>query len=210
MQSTSNAKSISSSDITIVDNLIGGLTLFPYGIYLLLSALAFYRGWLDWETNNGPPYLGFVLAWLFDLLIRKYYKKRYGFSFGTDEKTARTSSAFGVYGILFFVVLILIWQIDAHFNFQVRLLSLFLGGVLCWRGAIWIKSGWKLPGWAHWITGFFILVMSVSPAILDVPADNMLFGFEGVVELGVLGLATLIISILEHSIFVKIHLLVDE
>jgi len=210
VQSASNTKSISLGDSAIVDNLIGGLTLFPYGIYLLLSALAFYRGWLDWETNNGPPYLGFVLAWLFDWLIRKYYKKRYGFSFGTDENTARTSSAFGVYGILLFVVLILLWQIDVNFDFQVRLLSLFLGAILCWRGATWIKSGWKSPGWAHWIIGLFILGMSVSPAILDVPTDNMLFGFEGVVELGVLGLAALIISILEHSIFLKVHLSVDE
>jgi hypothetical protein len=205
MQSASNAKSVSSGDRNVVDNLIGGLTLFPYGIYLLLSALAFLRGWLDWETNNGPPFLGFVLAWLSYWFIRKYYKRVYGFSFGNGETESRTLSVSGVYGILLFIALILIWLVDANFDFQVRLLSLLVGGFLCWRGMAWIKSGWKWQGWAHLITGCFVLGMSVSPAILDVPTDNMLFGFEGVIELCTLGVAVLIVSILEHSIFAKIH-----
>ena len=204
MQSISSAKSISSHDKNIVDSLIGGLALFPYGIYLLLSAFAFLRGWLDWETNNGPPYLGFVLAWLFDWLIRKYYKKKYGFSFWKNETSSHTSSASGVYGFLFFVAMILIWQIEVKFDLQIRLLSLLFGSAICWRGATWIKNGWNWQGWVHLLTGCFIVGMSVFPAMLNVPTDNKFFGFEGVVELTTLGIATLVISILEHLAFINV------
>ncbi len=68
---------------------LGGLTLIPYAICLLLSALAFARGWLNWKTNGGPPALGYFVAMVLDKQIRRYYRGEYGYSLETSPEEDR-------------------------------------------------------------------------------------------------------------------------
>ncbi len=110
--------------------LLGGLSLTPYGIYWALSAFAFAVGWLNWETNGGPPFLGVLLAYLFDRLIRFYYHKKYNYSFAAaPSKTDNSSTRKAIITVLVVATLVVAWVIEKYIPLPMRLV-LFLFGIL--------------------------------------------------------------------------------
>jgi hypothetical protein len=207
MQSNSVVIDASTGDKKIINELFGGLSLAPYGIFLLLSAYAFAQGWLNWETNGGPPYLGGIFAWLMDKLIRRFYRKKYNFAFGIDpsDKKDKTLTKTGLFLLLSFVVLLIFWYVDATFHFNIRFMPLWFGLFVCLRGIDWLKKGWARYGLTHVLSGIFPICMSVLPFILGVSSNNQYFGVEGIYELTTMGVVILIISILEHLIFLNVR-----
>lgn len=207
MQSNSAVIEATTGNKKIINELFGGLSLAPYGIFLLLSAYAFAQGWLNWETNGGPPYLGGVLAWLIDKLIRWFYRKKYNFAFGIDksDKKSKTSIIMGILIFLSFIGLLVSWYVDANFHFQIRFMPLWFGFFVCLRGIDWLQKGWVGYGLTHVLSGIVPIGMSVMPLVLGVSSNNPYFGLEGVYELFAMGVVIIIISVMEHIIFLNVQ-----
>jgi hypothetical protein len=184
--------------------LIGGLSIIPYGIYTILSALAFALGWLDWKTNDGPPFLGYLLALVFDKLIRRYYDKKYGFSF---DKTSSLSTDPRPMSMVIIVVVVLgiivAWIIDATLYPAVRLLPLWFGALLCLQGFVWLRTSWKSYGWIHLVLGISFIGLSFLPLILNTTSNNHYLGADGVLELMIIGAGAITIGVMEHRILQK-------
>lgn len=178
-------------DKRIINELLGGLSLAPYGIFLLLSAYAFSQGWINWETNGGPPFLGGVLALLLDKLIRWYYKKKYNFVFEFHKrKPERTdpSTTTIILGILAIVGLLAAWFVDAKLHMQIRLMPLWFGLFVFFRGIDWGKKGWIGYGLIHVLLSMLPIGMSVMPLVFNTSSNNQYFGIEGIYELSAMGI----------------------
>lgn len=208
MQSNSAVIEATTGDKKIINELFGGLSIAPYGIFLLLSAYAFSQGWLDWETNGGPPYLGGALAWLIDTLIRWYYRKKYGFTFEIHQPNSSgnsQSSVKRVIEIVAFIGLLVTWYLDVNLHSQVRFMPLWLGLFVCLRGVDWLHKRWTAFGLFHILLGVIPIGMSIAPLILGISPDNQYFGLEGVYELSAMGIVIIAISTMEHLIFLNVR-----
>jgi hypothetical protein len=208
MQSNSAVIEATRGNKQIIDELFGGLSLAPYGVFLLLSAYAFNIGWLNWETNGGPPYLGGVLAWIIDRLIRWFYRKKYNFVFDIDKPNEERIDLSRLKVILVVVALIgllVTWYLDASFHFQIRFMPLWFGVFVCLRGIDWLQKGWTGYGLTHILLGILPIGMSVMPMILGISSDNQYFGMEGIYELSAMGIVIIIVSVMEHLIFLNVR-----
>lgn len=208
MQSESTIE-VETGDKNIIHELFGGLSLAPYGIFLLLSAYAFAQGWLNWETNAGPPYLGGVLAWLFDRLIRWYYRKKYNFTFFSDIREAQKKGiqTFAKGGLILvgLIGLFATWYLDANFHSRIRFMPLWFGLFVCLRGMDWLRKRWVGLGSLHIALGVVPIAMSIMPLILGVSSENKYFGLEGIYELSAMGLVIIVVSVMEHLIFLNVQ-----
>ena len=208
MRSNSAVIQTTRGDKQIINELFGGLSLAPYGIFLLLSAYAFNVGWLNWETNGGPPYLGGILAWVIDRLIRWFYRKKYNFLFDIDkpqENRAKLSKTKVTLTILGLVGLLVTWYLDANFHFQIRFMPLWFDLFVCLRGIGWLQKEWTGYGLTHILLGIIPIGLSTMPFILGISSDNQYFGLEGVYELSAMGIVIVIVSIMEHLIFLNVR-----
>ncbi len=186
-------------------DLMGGLSLIPYGLYAILSALAFAQGWLDWQTNGGPPALGLLAAWLVSKLINRHYRKRYSCSFdGASSNTDGTTSLNGLLVVLIILCFVAAWFVDARIHPPLRALPLLLGSLIVWRGVVWIRANnWPKYGVLHVGMGFSLIGLGLAPLILGVSSHNSYFGIDGILELALGGIATIVIGLIEHSVFLK-------
>jgi hypothetical protein len=208
MQPNSAVIEATTGDKKIINELFGGLSIAPYGIFLLLSAYAFSQGWLDWETNGGPPYLGGVLAWLIDRLVRWYYRKKYGFTFEIHQPKSGGDSQSGLKGIIAvvaFIGLLVTWYLDANFHSPIRFMPFWFGLFVCLRGADWLQKRWTGFGLFHILLGIIPIGMSVAPLVLGISSENQYFGLEGIYELSAMGVVIIVISIMEHLIFLNVR-----
>ena len=198
---TSMTKNSSSRDH--LARLVGGLSIIPYGIYTILSALAFALGWLDWKTNNGPPFLGYLLALAFDKLIRRYYDKKYGFSFDTTSTSTDSRPMPTLIIVVVVLGMIVAWMIDANLHPAVRLLPLWFGALICYRGFAWLRTSWKHYAWVHLGLGILSVGLSFLPLILNTNSNNRYLGIDGVLELSLIGIGAIIVGIAEHRILLQ-------
>jgi hypothetical protein len=208
MQTDTRAIHDSIGDRKIINELFGGLAITPYGIFLILSGVAFALGWLDWKTNNGPPFLGGVFAWIIERLIKKYYQKKYSFSFMDEKETnkyTRQPIISDLFAGLLVAGLLLAWFVEVQFHPQIRLMPLLFGGVVCWRGIDWMRKEWKTFGLIHFLLGCILVGMSFAPLILNVSTETAYFGFEGIYELILSGIVIIIIGIMEHMVFLSVR-----
>lgn len=205
MQSNSAAVQAIKGDKQIISELFGGLSLAPYGIYLLLSAYAFYAGWLDWETNGGTPYLGSALAWIIDRLIRLFYRKKYDFVFDIDKPITKRADSSRPKIILVIVALGLLvaWYLDANYHLQIRLSPLWFGILVGLRGIDWLQKKWTGYGLTHILLSIIPIGLGFMPLVLGISTDNQYFGLEGIYELSAMGIVIIIISLTEHLIFLN-------
>ena len=86
-------------DQKIIDDLFGGLSLVPYGVFLLYAAFAWALGWINWANLGAPLFPGIVAAWLLDRWLSQYYRAKYGFRFGlhktqSDPPTSSSNTKF--------------------------------------------------------------------------------------------------------------------
>lgn len=190
----------------ITRDLLGGLTLIPYGVYALLSALAFAQGWLDWQTNHGPPFLGLVAAWLASRLINRYYRKTYNHAFTTAPSSSadRTTLRTRLFVVLLGLCFIAAWFVDARIHPSLRALPLLLGLFIVGLGIAWIRAK-KWPtcyGILHIGIGLlFVISLGLAPLLLGAPTENSYWGLDGVLELALAGTATIIVGVVEHRVF---------
>jgi len=208
MHSNSAVIETTTGDKAIINELLGGLSLAPYGIFLLLSAYAFSVGWLNWKTNGGPPYLGGVLAWLIDRLIRWYYRKKYNFTFEIPQSRSNQESQSNIKGIVVIVAVIglfVTWYLDENLHSQIRFIPLWFGFCVLLRGMDWLQKRWTGFGLFHILFGIIPIGMSVAPLILGISSDNQYFGLEGIYELSAMGVVIVAISIMEHLIFLNVR-----
>lgn len=208
MQSNSAVIEATTGDKKIINELFGGLTIAPYGIFLLLSAYAFSQGWLSWETNGGPPYLGGVLAWLIDRLISWYYRKKYNFVFEIDQEKSNRESKSNLKGIIAVIALIgllVTWYLDENIHSQIRFMPLWFGLFVCLRGIDWFQKRWTGFGLFHILLGIIPIGMSFAPLVLGISSENQYFGLEGIYELSAMGVIIIAISIMEHLIFLNVR-----
>lgn len=208
MQSNSVVIEATTGNKKIINELFGGLSIAPYGIFLLLSAYAFSVGWLNWETNGGPPYLGGVLAWLIDRLIRWYYRKKYGFTFEIHQSKSSGDSQSGLKGaiaIVAFIGLLVTWYLDENLHSQIRFMPLWFGFFVCLRGVDWLQKRWTGFGSFHFLLGVIPIVVSLAPLVLGISSENQYFGLEGIYELSTMGVVIIVIGIMEHLIFLNVR-----
>lgn len=188
--------------------LFGGLSIAPYGIFFLLSAYAFSVGWLNWRTNGGPPYLGGVLAWLIDRLIRWYYRKKYGFTFGIHRSRfnkENRSSIESIVAIVAVIGLLVTWYLDENLHPQIRFMPLWFGFFVFLRGVDWLQKRWVGFGLFHLLLGVVPISVSVAPLIFGISSDNQYFGLDGIYELSAIGVVIVAISIMEHLILLNVR-----
>ncbi len=208
MQSNFAVIEATHGDKKIINELYGGLSLAPYGIFLLLSAYAFAQGWLNWETNGGPPYLGGILAWLVDKLIRRYYRKKYNFAFEIDQDKSNKESQSSIQVIVAIVAvigLLVTWYLDENLHSPIRFMPLWFGFFVCLRGIDWLRKRWTGFGLFHVLLGIIPIGMSVAPLVLGISSENQYFGFEGIYELSAMGIVIIAVSIMEHLIFLNVR-----
>ena len=208
MQSNPEVFEAITGDKKIINELFGGLALAPYGIFLLGSAYAFAQGWLNWETNGSPPYLGGVLAWLLDKLIRWYYRKKYNFVFEINQTKAndnKQAKIIAVFAIVAGIGLLVTWYMDKNIHSQIRFMPLWFGFFVCLRGMDWYQKRWTGFGILHIFLGMIPIGMSVTPLVLGISPENQYFGVEGIYELSAMGMVIIVISILEHLIFLNVR-----
>lgn len=207
MQSNSTVIETITGDKSILKELFGGLSIAPYGIFLLLSTCAFSQGWLHWETNGGPPFLGGVAAWALDKLIRRYYRWKYNFVFDIDKsKYEKSGPPMAMPPALLMIAGILIaWYVDAKLHSQIRWMPLGLGVFVCLRGIEWLRKNWTGYGLIHTALGLLPIGLSVMPLVLGISSNNPLFGLEGIYELTAMGVVIIIVSIMEHLIFLQVQ-----
>ncbi len=193
---TSAAQELTSRERS--DNLIGGLTLLPYGVLVLFSALAFAQGWLQWEPG-GVPFLGLVLAALFDKLIKRYYLNKFDFTFDANPHASTPSRNKKLIGVLAVLGFLFAWFADANLHFPVRLLPLVIGIPLCSHGLV-VRVRHRILGWTHVCFGILLSLSGFLPLVLNYSHDNRFFGIDGVLELSILGTAAMVIGLMEHQI----------
>jgi hypothetical protein len=190
----------------IVNDLVGGLSIVPYGLLLLFCAYAFSQRWLDWGTNGGIPFLGCVIAWLLDTLIRWIYRKKYVFSFSRDtsKKNRKLASPIQFLTFLVFLTFLLAsWYLDYKTQLPIRFLPILIGLPVGYRGIDWIRKGDSLYGQLLILFGVLLLAFGVAPWILHLPSHEMYFGPEGIYEFLLEGSLIALIGIMEHIIFLR-------
>ncbi len=184
-------------------DMFGGLALLPFAVVFSLSALAFAQGWLDWETNGGPPFLGEVVAFLIFRYIQKNYYGRhlqYVFeppSLQSNLKPQGRRAAMVIIVVLV-VALFVAWYFDARAHWSIRLLPLVAGIPLLVLGEWYRRTEWRILSWGYFGAGGLLLLYSIIPSILQVSINNSQFGLEGVWELLTLSLVIVIVSLAEH------------
>lgn len=199
--STTNVPSTGNQQI--LQELTGGLTLLPYGIYPLIAALAFYLGWIDWETNYGPPYVGFLLAWLIDRAIRWGYRKKYHFSWSKNRSETGFSRK-DLLVILAGVAIVAAFIVDDNFPSPIRWMPLLFGLWSCWEGIAWYKRNWVKFGLIHFLSGLIPIGVAILPLLLGVSSRNQFFGADGIYELAAVGVVLIVVGIMEHLIFLQV------
>lgn len=184
-------------------DMFGGLALLPFAVVFSLSALAFAQGWLDWETNGGPPFLGEVVAFLIFRYIQKnYYGRRLQYVFGPPDPQSnikpQVTRVAMVIMVIFVAALFVAWYYDARAYWSIRLLPLVAGIPLLVLGEWHRRTEWRILSWGYLGAGGLSLLYGIIPSVLQVPINNNQFGLEGVWELITLSLAILIMSLAEH------------
>ena len=174
---------------------------------MLLSAYAYFRGWLDWETNGGPPFLGFALAWLMDNLIRRNYRKRYDLTFESEYPWPGAwsqSDGKGIIPIIAVIGLLLAWYLDVNLHSRLRFMPLWFGLLVCLCGVNWLRNRWMGYGFFHAVLGIFLIGLGVAPLVAGISPESQYFGFEGIYELSAAGVVILAIGIVEHRIILLV------
>lgn len=197
----------SGGDKKILDDLLGGLSLVPFGLLALYAALAQALGWTSWANLGAPLYPGLVIAWLLDRRISQHYWARYGFRFGLhqDKSATPTASSTRRFVIFFLAGLALTGLMNATLPMQIRLAPLWFGVIVGLRGRDWMQRGWTGPGALHLAAGLIPLGMGVAPLLLNLPPDSPYFGAASIYELAVMSAALGAIGLLEHLIFIRLQ-----
>jgi hypothetical protein len=84
-------------------------------------------------------------------------------------------------------------------------MPLRFGIFVCLRGINWIQKAWTGYGLMHILLGVIPIGLSVMPIILGISSDNQFFGLEGIYELLAMGTVIIIVSIMEHLIFLNVR-----
>jgi hypothetical protein len=189
--------------------LLGGIGLLPFAAYLFLSAWAFERGYLHWETNHGPPYLGYLAGLgLCKLVQRYYYRRVLRFSFVADQRAdqegAKNEGIPAALGILLLVLLLGAWYVDANYALRVRFLPLVGGVALLWYAFAHLRHTWEALFWGYWLAGLTLVGYSVLPLWLGPSWGWRYFGLEGICELLAGAIAVTIIAVAEHQTILRI------
>ncbi len=197
----------SPGDKKILDDLLGGLSLLPYGALALYAALAQALGWLSLANFGAPLYPGLVAAWLVDRRISRHYWARYSFRFGLHQDRSPGSAAAATrrFVIFFLAGLALAGLANAALPMQIRLAPLWFGLIVGLRGRDWMQRGWTGYGALHLVAGLIPLGMGAAPLLLNLPPGSPYFGAAAVYELAVMGAALGLIGLLEHLVFIRLQ-----
>ena len=184
--------------------LFGGLSLIPYSIFALLSAWFFWLGWLDWQTNGGPPFLGFITAVIISKAIQTgYYEPSFGFTFAAKWLAPEKLSSKWI-SLLFFGALLGGWYVDVVIHPPIRIVILIIALAMFYRGLSLDDVVFESYRYLHLSFGIFGIGFSFLPGVFDVVTNSMMFGIDGIFELIIIGLTGLILAIVEHQILVKV------
>jgi hypothetical protein len=190
----------------IVNDLMGGLAIAPFGLILLISAYGLAQGWLNWTAHGSIPFLGEVVAWLLYRMILWIYRKKYGFIFRNEMPKKDRKLASPVQFLLFLIFLALLfafWYVDYRIRLPILFLPLLLALCAIIRGIIWIQKGASLYGQLNLLFGAILLGPSLAPWSLHLSTQNKFFGPEGIFELLSVGTIIILVSLVEHIILLR-------
>ncbi|MFO7539122.1 MAG: hypothetical protein R6X32_13850 [Chloroflexota bacterium] len=176
-------------------NLLQGLRVVPFGLFILVDAAAY--AWLPWYRIWRPltPLALFGLAVALSILANGYYSRHYGEVRPLQQPSSRLEAATLLAGV---VLMVIGGALDRHYQLPLSLFGLAMSAFLL--GALYLFNGTLR---LHYLAlAVIVAALSLLP-LTGIVAAAHLFGPDGHYGQITIGLGLIVIGLGDHLLLAR-------